>query len=427
MATGTLYTCKENFRADKVLIAAEYGKAKLQVNSDSPSFVFGETNRSEQFLKKFPLGKVPAFETKDGQAIVESNAIAYYVANQQLRGSNDVEKSQVIQYMSFSENEILPAMAALVYPCLGAMQQNKQAQERAREDVKKILTCMNTHLESRTFLVGERITLADISVFATLLPLYKMVLEPACRKPFQNTNRWFMTMLNQPEVKKVVGNVVLCEKAAQFDAKLFAEINKKPSGGAPAAKADKKAEAKQKKKSESEAAAPAEEMDGLSLEPKQKDPFDALPKGTFVMDDFKRSYSNESEDVSIKFFWDKFDKDNYSIWHCEYKYPEELTKVFMSCNLIGGMMQRLDKMRKHAFASMCLFGEDNKSTISGIWVWRGHDLAFELSPDWQVDYESYTWKKLDPTDANVRKMVDAYLRWDAQINGQKFNQGKIFK
>jgi len=47
--------------------------------------------------------------------------------------------------------------------------------------------------------------------------------------------------------------------------------------------------------------------------------------------------------------------------------------------LLPGMYQRLDKMRKNAFASMCLFGSDNDSSISGIWVWRGQDLAFEVS------------------------------------------------
>lgn len=51
-----------------------------------------------------------------------------------------------------------------------------------------------------------------------------------------------------------------------------------------------------------------------------------------------------------------------------------------------GMFQRLDKMRKQAFASVCLFGKDDDSSISGVWVWRGQDLAFPLSPDWQVTY-----------------------------------------
>ena len=42
------------------------------------------------------------------------------------------------------------------------------------------------------------------------------------------------------------------------------------------------------------------------------------------------------------------------------------------------MFQRLDKMRKNAFGSMILFGEDNNSSISGVWVWKGHELAFTV-------------------------------------------------
>ena len=52
-------------------------------------FVFGETNKTPAFLKKFPLGKVPAFEGSDGVLLTESNAIAYYVANDELRGGSD--------------------------------------------------------------------------------------------------------------------------------------------------------------------------------------------------------------------------------------------------------------------------------------------------------------------------------------------------
>jgi hypothetical protein len=72
------------------------------------------------------------------------------------------------------------------------------------------------------------------------------------------------------------------------------------------------------------------------MEKPAKDPFATMPKGTFDMDDFKRFYSNNDEDKSIPYFWDKFDKENYSIWRCDYKYCDELTMVFMSCNLIGG-------------------------------------------------------------------------------------------
>merc|ERR1712203_1280519 len=123
-----------------------------------------------------------------------------------------------------------------------------------------------------------------------------------------------------------------------------------------------------------------------------------------------------------------FDKEHYSIWRCDYKYADELTMVFMSCNLIGGMMQRLDKLRKNAFSSVCLFGENNNSTISGIWVCRGHDLVFELSDDWKIDYSSYNWTKLDADAEETKSLVDQYFKWEGtDKEGRKFNQGKIFK
>ncbi|XP_069687245.1 elongation factor 1-gamma [Periplaneta americana] len=436
MASGTLYTYPENFRAYKTLIAAQYSGGNVKI---APGFVFGETNKTEAFLKKFPLGKVPAFETADGQYLTESNAIAYYVANNQLRGQSDLEKAQVIQWLGFADSEILPASCAWVFPCLGIMQHNKQSTERAKDDIKAALQALNTHLLSRTYLVGERITLADISVACTLLQLYQYVLDTSFRKPYQNVNRWFTTIVNQPQVKAVIGEFKLCEKMAEFDPKKYAEFqaaSKSAGGGGKdggsAKKEKKKAEKAEKKKEEKPAAEPAEEMDetelALAAEPKSKDPFDALPKGNFNMDDFKRCYSNEDESKSIPYFWEKFDSENYSIWLGEYKYNDELQKVFMSCNLISGMYQRLDKMRKNAFASMCLFGTDNDSSISGIWVWRGPDLAFELSPDWQIDYESYQWTKLDPTKEETKKLVQQYLSWTGtDKQGRKFNQGKIFK
>ena len=50
-----MYTYNDSFRAYKVLIAAQYSGAQVDI---SPSFVLGETNKTDAFLKKFPLGKV---------------------------------------------------------------------------------------------------------------------------------------------------------------------------------------------------------------------------------------------------------------------------------------------------------------------------------------------------------------------------------
>ena len=95
-------------------------RAKLTVSKD---FKFGETNKSAEFLKKFPLGKVPAFEGSDGTLLTESNAIAYYVANEELRGGSDAAtRAQVVQWMSMADSDILPAACTWVFPTMGIMQ-----------------------------------------------------------------------------------------------------------------------------------------------------------------------------------------------------------------------------------------------------------------------------------------------------------------
>uniref|UniRef100_A0A2K6N3B5 Elongation factor 1-gamma n=1 Tax=Rhinopithecus bieti TaxID=61621 RepID=A0A2K6N3B5_RHIBE len=371
MAAGTLYTYPENWRAFKALIAAQYSGAQVRVLSAPPHFHFGQTNRTPEFLRKFPAGKVPAFEGDDGFCVFESNAIAYYVSNEELRGSTPEAAAQVVQW----------------------------ATENAKEEVRRILGLLDAHLKTRTFLV----------------------LEPSFRQAFPNTNRWFLTCINQP----------------QFDAKKFAETQPKkdtPRKEKGSREEKQKPQAERKEEKKAAAPAPEEEMDeceqALAAEPKAKDPFAHLPKSTFVLDEFKRKYSNEDTlSVALPYFWEHFDKDGWSLWYSEYRFPEELTQTFMSFNLITVMFQRLDKLRKNAFASVILFGTNNSSSISGVWVFRGQELAFPLSPDWQVDYESYTWRKLDPGSEETQTLVREYFSWEGAFQhvGKAFNQGKIFK
>merc|ERR1712130_774912 len=79
-------------------------------------------------------------------------------------------------------------------------------------------------------------------------------------------------------------------------------------------------------------------------------PMDHLPMGSFDLEAWKRFYSNNDEELSCDYFWREFDPSCYSIWRGDYRFNSELSQLFMSTNLIGGMMQRLDKMSRHAFA-----------------------------------------------------------------------------
>merc|ERR1712024_284065 len=253
----------------------------------------------------------------------------------------------------------------------------------------------------------------------------------AFRKPFVNVTRWFTTVVNQPNAKAVLGQVTLCTKMAEFDAKKFAEFSGK--GDKKAEKKEKAPKQEQKKpekkpEKKKEKKEDAEPEADVPPEPKKAAPFEKMPKGSFDMEEWKRFYSNNDEPESVAWFWEHFEHENYSIWRGDYKYNDELTMVFMSCNLVGGMFQRLDKLNKNAFGSACVFGENNNNSISSIWVFKGHKLSFDLNEDWQTDYSSYEWNKLDPADPETRKMADQYWKWEGEDKeGRKFNQGKIFK
>ncbi|KAG7470719.1 hypothetical protein MATL_G00116830 [Megalops atlanticus] len=436
---ATLYTYPDFWRSYPILISAQYSGVQIKLVTGPPDFEGSDGHETDHFLSKFPLQKVPAFE-ENGFQIQESSAIANYVASDVLRGTSPQEKALVQQWVNFAEGEIVPSMAAWVYPTMGVANCDEQASKKAREAVLGMLSILNEYLQPRTFLVGDAVTLADISVVCALLLLYKQVLEPPVRQAYQNVTRWFCTCIHQPQFSAVLGDVALCEVSAEVPSKL--KVTPESAEDPPETEHSKDVVVEEEENGGMDATEEA-----IAAEPKAKDPFASLPKSSFVLDEFKRKYSNEDTlTVALPYLWEKLDREGWSLWYSEYKYPSELGQVFMSCNLITGcrgphystrphlgpdrgMFQRLDRLRKHAFASVALLGTDGDSSISGVWLLRGQQLAFELCEDWKVDYESYSWRKLDPDSEETRTLVKEYLSWEGEFKhvGKPFNQGKVFK
>jgi len=280
-------------------------------------------------------------------------------------------------------------------------------------------------------LVGERISLADIVVATSLHRLYVKVLDSGFRKQYVNTNRWFTTIVNQPNFVAVAGQTTLATKMEAAPAgPAVAEEAK------PAEKAEK-AEKVEKPKKEPKPAKPKkeetpeeEEEDEEEKEKKSKSILDSLPPSKLVLDEWKRTYSNEeTRPTALPWFWEHLDKDGYSVWFCEYKYNNELDRVFKSANLVSGFLQRLDKLRKYAFGSIIIFGQDEKMEIAGCWLFRGQDVPAEMSEC--DDAEHYDWKKANLEDPQTKELINDFFAWDSttKFGGRalEFNQGKIYK
>ena len=57
--------------------------------------------------------------------------------------------------------------------------------------------------------------------------------------------------------------------------------------------------------------------------------------------------------------------------------------------------------------------------LLGLWVWRGAELVFPLSVNWQVDYESYDWHRLDPAAETTKAKVRAFFLHEEEAQEYK--------
>jgi len=400
-----IFSYPNNPRVWKALIAAEYAGVSIEY----PPFNIGVDNKSKEFLAKFPVGKVPVLETPEGN-VFESNAIARHVARQnggKLYGASPIEQAQVDQWIDFSSNEIELPSAAWIFPILNIVPFHKEATEKAKGDIKKALTILNNHLNTKTFLVGERVSLADIVVALSLYRLYAMVFDPGFRKPFPNVTRWYLTVLNQPQAIKVVGAVELCEK-----------MQVAVETAAPAA-------VKEEPKEEQPAAAPAKKE-------KPVNPLELLPPSKLELDEWKRQYSNTKKikEEAMPWFWEHFDPAGYSLWKSEYKYNAELETLFKVCNLVGGFVQRLDPLRKYGFGSLLIFGDEEakKYEVSGVWLFRGTTIPAEMAENEEAAHHVFT--KLDPANQADKDLIADFWAWQGTFGGKSLKfleDGRVFK
>ncbi|KAM0902853.1 hypothetical protein ACQ4PT_019105 [Festuca glaucescens] len=86
-----LHAGSGNKNAFKSLIVAEYSGVNVDLAKD---FQMGISNKTPQFLKMNPIGKVLVLETLEGP-LFESNAIARYIAR--LKADNPLYGSSLIE------------------------------------------------------------------------------------------------------------------------------------------------------------------------------------------------------------------------------------------------------------------------------------------------------------------------------------------
>ncbi len=151
-----------NLWVDLSFITANFAKVKLE-----EVFVTPEDLKSKEWKAKSLTGKTPMLETPEGN-LVESAAIARYIASigeGHLAGGNAWETAQVNQWVDYSHTTLQANMYTVVKGVFGVGEApDADTFNNAVKEVKEIVKAINTHLQGKTHLVANRVTVADIAL-----------------------------------------------------------------------------------------------------------------------------------------------------------------------------------------------------------------------------------------------------------------------
>ncbi len=144
--------------------------AHLGLEYETVDVSVADRSRRQELLGDLNPGlRVPTLVLDDGRPLGESNAILWYFAE----GTGFVpedpyERAQVLQWMFFEQYSHEPYIAVVRF-WLRYSGTPERFTELVAEKMKAgyvALDAMERHLDGRTFLVGERYSIADISLYA---------------------------------------------------------------------------------------------------------------------------------------------------------------------------------------------------------------------------------------------------------------------
>jgi glutathione S-transferase len=161
-----LYNSAVSGNCYKVRLAAALLGVRLELEELS---VVDRSNRAEVLGDLNPARRVPTLVLDDGRPLAESNAILWYFADgTDLVPTDPYERAQVLQWQFFEQYQHERSIAVVRFLTAFSGQAEKHADRIKEQTVNGYiaLDAMERHLEGRTYLVGERYSIADITLYA---------------------------------------------------------------------------------------------------------------------------------------------------------------------------------------------------------------------------------------------------------------------
>lgn len=239
--------------------------------------------------------------------------------NGKLLGSDAQSSALVSQWTDFADSEVLVKAGELLNTTTGTTPYTKPHEQKAWDALTRSFKYLESYLKKQTFLVGHRLTLADLALASVLQFVFRKVAGPEFRDQYPNTVRYYETVINQPTIQDIYSKG---GELATANAKFTPPPKEAKAKAAPAAAAAAPTAAAPKKADKKKKADDEEEEEEKPADPPAKHPLASLPPSPFILDEAKRNYSNWETPDFLKWFYEHFDKAGYSIWRFDFKYNQ---------------------------------------------------------------------------------------------------------
>jgi glutathione S-transferase len=161
--------------------------------------VVDRSNRAEVLGDLNPGLRVPTLVLDDGRPLAESNAILWFFGDgTHLVPEDAYERAQVLQWQFFEQYSHEPYIAVVRFWLAYSGTPEKFADEvpAKMRGGYAALDAMEQHLASRAFLVGERYSIADISLYAYTHVAHEGGFE---LERYSAIRAWLERVASQPE------------------------------------------------------------------------------------------------------------------------------------------------------------------------------------------------------------------------------------
>ena len=176
----------------KVRLAAALLDIRLE--EQLVDFSTGE-HKSPDYLKVNPNGLVPTLQDGD-RLLWESNAIIQYLADlkpeNKLLPREPMARADITRWQFWEQAHWVPALVVVirenVFKPLWGQPSDPSEVKRGEEAIHLVAPVLDAHLKERSYLVGDSLTLADISVAAILM------YDPKAHLPladYRHIQRWY--------------------------------------------------------------------------------------------------------------------------------------------------------------------------------------------------------------------------------------------